>query len=210
MTQREALDLTVEIIKDYEEKVLGKETNTTQEIISMLLKMKSSAKMINWSKDLVFEVLNEWRDKHGRNPSATDLVEAGMPSSTVIKKVFDMKSSAFLKIYYPREKNKKATTKYSLFTNEDWASIFVEQYEKHKPVTSKEYDTLRDKDTPTWITIARNLNLTRWRELIEYTKVDCNIRESTPIKKEIFIVNSNAPLYEKLAELIELNSSDKN
>ena len=39
MTQREALDRTVEIIKDYEEKVLGKETNTTQEIISMLLKM---------------------------------------------------------------------------------------------------------------------------------------------------------------------------
>ena len=107
MTQREALDRTVEIIKDYEEKVLGKETNTTQEIISMLLKMKSSAKMINWSKDLVFEILDEWRDKHGRNPSATDLVEAGMPSSTVIKKVFDMKSSAFLKIYYPRERIKK-------------------------------------------------------------------------------------------------------
>ena len=91
MTQREALDRTVEIIKDYEEKVLGKETNTTQEIISMLLKMKSSAKMINWSKDLVFEVLNEWREiKQDNKKRLADYIETNLGIKVNVNSLFDV------------------------------------------------------------------------------------------------------------------------
>lgn len=207
MTQHEAIDRSIKIIKEYQTKILKEENPVITETITILLKMKSSARMIHWSKELVFEVLDKWRNEHKRNPAVTDLIESGMPKAITIKKLFDMTASAFLAIYYPREKPKKSTTRFSLLSKEDWANVFIEQYTKYKPVTAKEYNVLRDKETPTWLTIARNLKLTRWSELIKYTNVDYNLREIPPVKKETFIINSNVPLYEKLAELIEQKSS---
>jgi hypothetical protein len=57
-----------------------------------------------WTKELVFKELNKWKQEHGRNPTVTNLVEPGMPKAITIQKLFDMRASAFLNIYYPSKK----------------------------------------------------------------------------------------------------------
>ncbi len=98
-------------------------------------------------------------------------------------------------------------SKYKITTQEEWLSIFIEQYNKHKPITSREYNSKKDKNTPFWGTIARNCGVTRWSELVKLANVPYHLRE-LDVKKEIYIVNSHAPLYDKLEELL-LNKNTK-
>lgn len=159
-----------------------------------------------WTKEKVFEVLNQWRNEHGRNPTVTNLMEPGMPATTTIQKLFDMSGSAFLNIYYPHEKATKRKNKYSIKSEEEWIKDFVEQFNKIKPSSSSDYNAKRENDTPTWQTIARYLSLSSWQELIKKTGVSIQslkMKNGLPNEPKTFYVDVTCNLYNKLRDLYE-------
>lgn len=92
MTQQEALYYAISVIEKQPESKAGKSA------VNILLKMAKSCKYIKWTKESIIQTLDDWKTKHGRNPSVTDLSEPDMPNGATIKKLFDMKPSAFLNI----------------------------------------------------------------------------------------------------------------
>lgn len=202
MTRQEALYYAISAIEQQPESEAGKRA------IDVLLKMAESCKYIKWTKETVIQALDNWKIEHGRNPSVTDLSEPDMPKGTTIKKLFDMKPSAFLNMYYPREHKKKATTKYDLMSLEEYKSIFVEQYQKHKPTSSKQYDSLRDVSTPSWNTIAIRCGLTTWNELLSFSKVERYSRVSGISQNREYTVTVYNPTYEKMVKLLEEQKED--
>lgn len=184
------------------------ETYDNKQAIERLEGMINDCKVSGtyWTKEKVFEILNKWRDEHGRNPTVTNLMEAGMPAPTTIQKLFDMKGSAFFNIYYPRENKIIRKNKYSIKSEEEWIKDFIEQFEKIKPSSSSDYNAKREKDTPTWQTIARYLNLSSWQELIKKTGVSVQslrIKNGLPDEPKTFYVDATCNLYTKLKDLYE-------
>ena len=192
-----ALTIAIEAIKQLPE------TDENKQAITRLTNLKKCNRFIHWTKESVFERLNEWKIEHNRNPSVTNLAEDGMPSAKTIQSLFDMRASAFMNLYYPRETPKSLTTKYSNKTKEEWVNIFVQQYNSIQPKSAKEYNTKRDKTTPTWNTIANYLHVVNWTDLIKATGVNTNhLRIKSTYQSSNYTVNSTSSIYEKLEKLL--------
>lgn len=194
----QAIDIAISAIK------LLPESEENKQAIIRLNNMKQD-RYINWTKELVFQYLDNWAKEHGRNPTVTNLVEPNMPKATTIQRLFDMKSSAFLNIYYPNNEKKANTSIYSIKTKQEWIDNFIQQFNRIQPKSAKEYDVKREKNTPTWLTIARYLNVATWKELLELTNLDVqclsNQYQFKPKTKQ-YSVNSTSSLYKKLEDLL--------
>lgn len=198
ITTLKAIEIAIDAIRQLPN------TEENLEAIKRLEGIRGNDRIIKWTKEMVFERLNEWKVEHGRNPTVTSLIEPGMPKAVTVQRLFDMRASAFLSIYYPKEDRKPCRNKYSTKTYQEWIDIFVEQYENIRPKSSREYNGKRDKSTPTWYTIARYLNVYTWNELIKLTEVDTSCLTTYcpyDINKE-YTVNSTSSLYEKLEKIL--------
>ena len=137
---------------------------------------------IRWDKESIIKALNDYKEKTGRAPTVTNLVETGMPKNLTIQSHFHIRASEFLKQLFPENRNLKKNAKpYSKFgfeTEEEWLNCFAEQFKKHlcPDMCSKKYDLLRDKGTPTWSTIAKHCKMTLWKELMEAAGVKFYVR----------------------------------
>ena len=199
ITRLEAINIAISAIKQQEP------SNKNQQAIFRLEKMKRQNSFIQWTKEEVIKRLDDWKEQHKRNPTVTNLIEPDMPKPITIQKLFDMKASAFLNIYYPMKKRRANTTKYNFKTKEEWIQDFIEQYNKILPSTQKDYNTKRDKSSPTWNTIVRYCGFNNWNELIRFTKVNTNKIKTKVVyqNSNVIIVNTDIPLYKEYETLIE-------
>lgn len=195
MTAKQALRLAISALK------AQPETEQTRAAIERLEQLKESSLVTHWTKELVTERLNKWRDSHGRNPTVTDLAEPGMPKCSQIKRLFDMKATAFLNIYYPADKPKQPRSKYTEKSREEYIAEFKSEYERIKPHSCKEYNVKRRDDSPTWLTVARYLGVVSWKELLELTAVDTEHLRRREEPKAL-IVTHTGDGYDKLLELL--------
>lgn len=170
-----------------------------EQAIERLLNMKSD-RYIHWTREMVKDRLDKWAAEHGRNPTVTNLAEPDMPKAVTIQRLFDMKASAFLNIYYPSDTSKRRnTSKYTIKTEDEWVEDFVRQFNEIKPRSAKDYNAKRAEGTPTWLTVARYLGLSTWGELVLRTGVNTEclkVKKSAAVKE--YIVDSTSDLYEKL------------
>ena len=117
-----------------------------------------------------------------------------------------MKGSTFFNIYYPRENKIKHRNKYSIKSEEEWVNDFVEQFNKIKPSSANDYNAKRDKNTPTWQTIATYLKLSTWQELIKKTGVSVQslkVKNGLSEEPKTYHVDATCNLYNKLKDLYE-------
>jgi len=194
ITRLQAIDIAISAIKQLPD------SSQNRQAIERLENIKNDCKAIDWTQETVRKALDEWAEAHGRNPTVTDLAEPNMPKAVTIQKLFDMKASAFLNIYYPIEKSKHNSSKYTVRTKEEWISDFIRQYNSICPASSKEYNAKRDKDSPTWLTVARYLNIATWNELLMLTGVKKNVRSDDNIRR--YTVEHSSPSYEKISNLL--------
>lgn len=195
MTRLEAVERAIEIISK------DKTVEDKASILENLEKVKIPLKN-EWTRDSITNKINQWVKEHGRNPCCSDLAQYDdMPNPIAIKRAFDMRASAFLNLYYPRTR-KKPTTYVSVMSEEELINLFVTQIEKHEIHSSKEYDELKDSGTPCWMTIARNLGLTRWSELLERASVKTKERSAVEAQR-VITVRHSIPLHEKLEQLLK-------
>ncbi|SDB58268.1 hypothetical protein SAMN02910317_03048 [Ruminococcaceae bacterium FB2012] len=195
MTAKQALGLAISALK------AQPGTEQTRAAIHRLEQLKESSLVTHWTKELVTERLDKWRDSHGRNPTVTDLAEPGMPKSSQIKRLFDMKATAFLNIYYPADKPKQPRSKYTEKSREEYIAEFKNEYGRIKPRSCKEYNVKRCNDSPTWMTVARYLGAATWKELLELTAVDTEHLRRREGPKALTVTHSGCG-FDKLLELL--------
>ena len=193
ITRHQAIDIAVSAIKQLPD------SYENRQAVERLLNIKKDSKAISWTKESVHRALDEWAKNHGRNPTVTDLAEPDMPKAVTVKKLFDMKASAFLNTYYSSEKGKAKVGRYSHRTREEWISDFVFRYNSIRPTSAKEYNIKRDKDSPAWLTVARYLGVSTWKELLEITGVSPKAANNI----SHFTVEQTSPAYEKISRLLE-------
>ncbi len=202
INRKEALMIAIEAIKQLPETYENKQAIERLEGIITDCKITG----IFWTKEKVFEVLDKWRDEHGRNPSVTNLMESEMPPPSTIQRLFDMNGSAFLNIYYPHPQKAKPKTKYTSKTEQEWVDDFVEQFNKIQPCSSSDYNTKRKSGTPTWQTVARYLRSSTWHDLLLKTKVDTKclkVKYGLSQAPKTFYVDSTCSSYNKIRDLYE-------
>lgn len=194
ITRLQAIDIAISAIKQLPD------SSQNRQAIERLENIKNDCKAIDWTRETARKALDEWAASHDRNPTVTDLAEPNMPKAVTIQKLFDMKASAFLNIYYPRDKSKRNSSKYTVRTKDEWISDFVRQYNFISPASAKEYNAKREKDSPTWLTIARYLNASTWNELLMLTDVGKNVHSADNIIR--YTVEQSSPAYDKIRDLL--------
>ncbi len=200
MKQKEAIQHAITVIKNHPEEL---SKNIRRDVLDILLKLSKKDNYIKWTKESVEKALQDWKTKNGRNPTVTDLKEINMPKGETFKRIFGMLPATYLRMYYPSANKKKPVTKYSLLSPEEYLNIFITQYNKHKPTSSKEYDKMKDVGTPCWATTAHYCGLQKWLELLDYAKLKKFTRNNPlPIERK-FTVTVNSPSYDKMVKLLE-------
>lgn len=196
MNRLKAISIAIEAIKQLP---YSDENEQAIKMLNTFVKMTINR---HWTKETVFQALDQWRDEHGRNPTVTNLVEDGMPKAVTIQRMFDMKASAFMRIYYPSEHTKKPVTKYSVRTEQEWIDDFKRQYEKIKPKSGREYNNCREEGSPTWNTIIKYCHVGTWTELLKMTNVDTKHLHKTPEERTYTVIQIH-PSYDRLIALLE-------
>lgn len=193
ITRLQAIDIAVSAIKQLPDSAENRQA------AERLLNIKNDCRIICWTKETVFQTLDEWSAEHGRYPTVTDLAEPNMPKAVTVKKLFDMKASAFLNTYYSSEKKKARIGRYSCRTGEEWAEDFVSRYNSIRPSSAREYNIRRDRNSPTWLTVARHLGVSTWKELLEFT----GVKKDNTNGSHGYTVEHSSPAYERISRLLE-------
>lgn len=155
-----------------------------------------------WTSEKIIEVIDDWVATHHCNPSHKDFQYKGLPKPITIENNFGMKLSEFLDLYYPYNKAKNKLSKYRRDTVESLIEDFITQYNAIKPTGSKEYNTKRKINSPTWNTVASYCNVSTWRDLIiKLNLCTSNLNRSPYAAKELNI-QSEVGMYIKLEDML--------
>lgn len=154
MTRKKALLKTIKIIKRLE-----MDDGEKDEILSALQLCLSELPFSKWSKETIFDACDQFVEEHG-SLIINDLYKGQLPSHSVIKLKFGMSAKEFRDKYYP-------LPDHSDKIREETKKVFVEEYNKVKPIGREDYDQRRDKSTPCSITIMKRLNVNTWGDLVK-------------------------------------------
>ena len=152
MTRKQALCKALEVINDRE----------TEEVLRGII---AQLPLISWTEDTIFDSIEQFIADNGRVPMATDFKRRGLPPHPVIKLRFGITLREFLEKNYPT-KHKRQFSPYNNKDREEWKADFIENYKKIKPKSMNEYNLRRPKSSPTWITVARMFECSRWLDLL--------------------------------------------
>lgn len=200
MTTKDALGLAII--------TLQKESRSKEkdEAIKLLAQLQKRDFISKWTQETIIAALDNWRDINGKPPTATNLIEPGMPGSNIIQKYFGMSAKAFLRMRYPKNNNSTPPkNKYGFMSEDDWVTCFREQFLKHcndEGFSSKTYNILKDKNTPLWTTIARHCGTSKWSKLMELAKVKYpgQIEQCKP--GALHIASVKSPWLERLEDAV--------
>ncbi len=158
MTRKQALHMALEALTDEAAKA------KINEIINDM-------PLTNWTKEAIFDSVEQFILDNGRTPTATDFKKKGLPPHTVIKHRFGVSLSEFLNMYYPREKPKVNSKVYGHKSAEEWLEVFKGEFERIQPRSAEEYDRKRMAGTPCWSVIAKYSKVNSWFLLLKKSNV---------------------------------------
>lgn len=164
MTRKQALLGVLENISKQ------KKSDRNLEIIEKLKEIANEMPFTEWSKATIFDTLEQFAIDNGRNPKVSDLRAKGMPPHPVIKHRFNMTAKEFLDTYFPT--SQKCNSR--IFGNkskEEWLEFFVNEYKRIKPSSAEEYNSYREKNSPSWASIAKMFSIERWNDFKKLAKV---------------------------------------
>ena len=180
---------------------------TKEQAICLLRSLEKSDWHKSWDKESVIKALKDYKERTGRAPTVTNLKEHGMPKSVTIYSLFHISPSLLLKRLFPeninlRYVNPEIFNPFGFDSEEDWLSCFIEQFNKnkHKGINCRQYNILRDKNTPTRETIARHCGLSSWAELMKKAGVEYP-EKKRQIAQRLYVSDAKSPIVEQLKEL---------
>ena len=142
--------------------------------VKLLRSLERSDWHRSWTKEGVIRALRYYRERTGRAPTVADLKEHGMPNGVTVQALFQMKPSLLLKRLFPENHalgcvKPEPSNRFGFESENDWLNCFAVQFDLHKDegMCCRQYNSLRDKGTPAWETIARHCKLPTWTALMK-------------------------------------------
>lgn len=194
MTRKQALLKALELL----------DKNKDIEVINKITEILNELPLINWTKDTIFDTLNQWVIDNGRNPTTTNLKKKGLPPHPVIKFRFNMTAMEFLNMYYPQPIKLCNSKVYYMKTKEYWCNDFIKQYQIIKPTSAEEYNCKRNKNTPSWQCVANICEVKKWYDFLRLNTLEINYGERISLKIENIRIISYNNLLDEL-ELVNQN-----
>lgn len=136
-------------------------------VVELLQDICNELPLIHWSDKSIRDTIEQFIIDNGRVPTATDFKRKGMPPHPVIKQKYKINLSQWLNENYPTKRltNEEITKKYT--------KDFIDEFNRIQPKYSNEYNQNKNKELPTWNTVAKWNDVTSWRALLK--KLDLKI-----------------------------------
>lgn len=146
------------------------------EIIEKLQEILNELPLSTWTEKSIIDAIESYAIEHDNTlPHVKALTtENSLPSNTVIYNKFGTSSmNTFFKKYFPQYiRQHKMNSPYYDKSKNYFLETFIENYRriqeenKIKKISSKQYDKLRKEHTPLACTIMRNCGCTSYEELL--------------------------------------------
>jgi hypothetical protein len=167
MTRKQALQRALDILYEWGN------AEEAREIQTKLTEIISDLPFTAWTKETIVDAFDQFAIDNGRNATTTDIKKRGLPPHTVIKLKFGMDAKRFLSTYYPQKCDSRI---YAAKTKEEWLEFFKKEYERLKPGSAEKYNSERRPGSPSWQTIARFFNISKWKEFQEFCGVSVHYK----------------------------------
>lgn len=151
MTRKQALSAAIETLN-----AAGQ-----TEAAEILHKLSGELPFFSWSKEAIFDAVDQFILDHGRAPTTTDFKKRGLPPHTVIKRRFGVTVQEWLEQHYPT--NKTPLDELQAKATED----FIKEYLRIRPTSAEDYNARRTHPSCGWFAIAKYNHTRRWRILLE-------------------------------------------
>ena len=114
-----------------------------------------------WSKEAIYDAVDQFILDRGRVPTTTDFKKRGLPPHTVIKRRFGVTLQEWLEQHYPTVK--PPLDELQAKATED----FIKEYLRIQPTSAEDYNARRAHPSRGWFAIAKYNHTRRWRILLE-------------------------------------------
>jgi len=159
ITRKDALNNAIAIVS---EKI--DDNFEIEETVRILKELRDSLPLVHWTEETIFDSVNQFIKDNGRFPLCCEFdTNTKLPSDSVIKRMFQMKTSEWIKKFYPdySERNSFESRK------ERYTQLFIEEYNRIRPKTQAEYDRQRRKNAPSYENMLKYYGLTSRLELLQ-------------------------------------------
>ena len=158
MTRKQAISQAILIL----------EKNTSnKEICEKLQEIFEELPLTHWSDKTIFDVFDQYILEHNCLPTKSEIARnPNIPKHPTIKNRFGLTLQDFYQKYYSKYVNKNPSRVYHYHNVDYWIDNFKKQYTKNNYPTQKQYDILREKNTPCSRHIIKISGYKNWNELL--------------------------------------------
>jgi hypothetical protein len=158
MTRKQAVLQAIEILS---------KDKDNYELCEVLHSIFEDLPMSHWSDKAIFDAFDQYILDNCRLPSRNEIINnPKLPTHSTVKNRFGITLQEFYKKYYSQYIKKCPSRVYHYQSTEYWIENFKEQYIKNDYPTQKNYDLLREKDTPSSRHIIKLSSSKNWNELL--------------------------------------------
>lgn len=152
MTRKQAIFAAIQALSEDED---------NSEATRILQEISDELPLMTWTCDAITDSVEQFIHDNGRVPTATDFKKKGLPPHTEFPRRFGMTLKEWLDTYYPHEREKKKIS----ISAED-TELFISEYKRLQPTSAADYNTRRSPAAKGWSTIAKSMQLHKWRDLL--------------------------------------------
>ena len=186
MTRKQAILQAIAILKKNDE---------NQEICRVLTELLHELPICHWSKKTILDAFDQYILEHNKLPSKSEIKDnPKIPTHSTIKNRFGLTLQNFYKEYYGDYIKKCPSRVYHYQSVDFWINNFKEQYIKNDYPTQREYDLLRDKNTPSSRHLVKISGYKNWNELLDNCGFEIhgqNCNSTIILSKKEFSYNVN-------------------
>ena len=151
-------------------------------LVTELEKIVDSLPLTRWTKELIFESIDQFIYDHKRFPKQDEFsIKYKLPSKTTVENIFGMKLAMFLKTYYPLYSEIK--NKLYRQSKQTLLEDFQKEYLRLYPCNFSKYEKNKSVNAPSAKTIMRAFDIQTWEDLIAY----CGLKTSLNIQHKHII-----------------------
>lgn len=176
MTRKEALREAIQIVSNAR---IGKRRK--EEILAGLDLCQRELPFAHWTREAVFDACDTWVQEHGML-TLRAFTSPDMPSHSSIKNRFGMTAREFRDRYYPLT-GAPIGSPYSGHSVDEWNRRFTEDFRAMGCTGQADYNRRRDRELPTWNTVAAMNGTGSWRQLL--TKLNLETCERPKSAQEV-------------------------
>lgn len=160
MTRKDALREAINIVSNAR---IGKQRKA--DIIAGLELCQRELPFSHWSKEAIFDACDTWAQEHGELHMRA-FVSPQMPSHPAIKNRFGMTAREFRDKFYPMT-DVSTRSPYYEHTVSEWNQRFQDEFCRICCTGQDDYNRRRNKELPTWNTMAAMNQCKTWKQLLE-------------------------------------------